>query len=136
MSAAKSMAAKVLKTADELTDAYASGWASGLVNVGDAEFARLRLTIVKDDATSIELRFKVEDQAGTQGFKSFKVAEGVASLDESQIVAADLEATDYVAIDLDLRGVRKLAVEAKKTGGSGTVTLAADILLHSEGAWA
>lgn len=135
MSADKSYDAKVIKASAALTAAYASGWASSLINVGAAQFGRLLLDITKGDATSIELRFVVEDQAGTTGYKSFKVSEGAASLDEVTITASDLGTTDTIAIDLDLRGVRKFAVQAKKTGGTGTVNLAAKLVLHTEAAW-
>lgn len=128
----KTPSAKTIKAEAALTGAY-SGWASEFVGVGQAEFGRLLLDVTKDDATTIELRFLVEEETGDTGYKSFKVSEGVAALDEIQLTAADLDTEDHVSIDLDIRGIKRLKVEAKKTGGSGTVNLAAKLVMHVEG---
>lgn len=119
-----------VKTVAALTTAY-SGWSSDWVELGAAGFGRLLFTIVKDDATSIEVRFLIDDSSIATGYRTYVFNGGSLAPEEATIDTTDLAATDNIAVDLDIRSNRKLKVELKKTGGAGTTTVAATLLLHN-----
>lgn len=113
-----------------LTTSYANGWVSDWISAPLAQYARLLLTLVNDDATSIELKLEVEDSSGTDGFTTLRVTAGVAEVDEiSWEPTAD--ETERVAIQVFVPECRRFRVRAKKTGGTGDVTLTLKYLLDT-----
>jgi len=111
-----------------VTTAYASGWVTSWIDPGLAWFARMLLFVTKADATTIELLLEVEDVDGTDGYETWRISSGAASKDEVTLTAADLGTTHRIALQVDVSDVRRLRLRAKKTGGSGTVTLTAGVV--------
>lgn len=106
-----------------LTDAYASGWASSWISAGGSDLVRLLLTFTTADATTFQLRLLVEDESGTDGFITMRIASGTASVDEVTITPAGASATERYALQVHVPECRRFKVQAKKTGGSGAPTL-------------
>ena len=119
---AKDEAATVLKPAATLTTSY-DGFVSDWFDCRAAEETSFRLDIVKGDATSIQLTFDYADVAQDQAHKGWDV-NGTPSRDEKSFAASGFEATDAIEFPVQTRSVRMIRARAKKTGGTGTVTLA------------
>lgn len=119
--------AAVAKTTANLTTAY-SGWQTGWLDVGQANQVRLLCTLVKDDADSVEFMLEASDSSES-GYPLHKITSGTATLDEVTQATTDLSATDTFALAIDVSDIPFLRVSAKKTGGSGTVSLALNYLV-------
>lgn len=129
----KSRDATVLKAAAALTDTYTDGWVSEWSDLqipgGHATHARLLLDVVKDGATTIELKAEVEDFDGSAGYEVFKIANGDAAVDEIALTCSELGAAHGVAFALLVADARRIRFRAKRTGGDSGTTLAASLLL-------
>lgn len=106
-----------------LTSAYASGWESSWVKAGAAELVRLLCTFTTADATTFQLRLLMEDDSGTDGFITMRLAGGTATIDEISLTPAGASATERYALQVHVPECRHFKVQAKKTGGSGDPTL-------------
>ena len=123
-----SVAADVSPTVTTVATTYSTGtddWVTSWIPCYGLKALALLLDITKDDATTLELKAEAEDKDGTDGYTEFQIgATGAAALDEVNITAADLAATDRVKIEWDVDLATRVRFRFKKTGGSGTVTVA------------
>jgi hypothetical protein len=96
------------------------------------EFAGFLLTIVKDDATSLEFKLEVGDSDAVAATAShwFSVTKATGAIDERTVTGASLATTDYLAVfqDVNLAPYSKVRLRVKKTGGTGTVNVTAHAL--------
>lgn len=116
----------------DLTDAYADGWVSDWISAPLAQYVRLLMTFITEDADSFELRLEVEDGSGTTGYTTLRISSGTATIDEIQITPAAASATETYAVQVFVPDCRRFRVRAKETGaGSTAPTLAIKYVLDS-----
>ena len=115
--------AAVLKAATIVTTTI-TDWVSDWLDVSDAEEVSFQFTIVKSDATSFTFTVEEAPAEGSTGFRTQRVSSGSASDDTLVVTAANLAATDYVAIPWQAKRAARVRVKAIKTGGSGSPTVA------------
>lgn len=117
-------------TVTTLTVAYAAGWESDELDCSGFEDVKLLLTFGGGiDATTVELRTRVTDRDGSVFFTEYDVVAGAPAtvrLDEVQITAAQIAADPTLVVPYSARGVRRMVVQAKRTGGAaGTLQISA-----------
>lgn len=105
---------------------YVTDW---IPNLGRWARGTLWLTLVKADATSIQIEFSTSPDATTIIAKDDEAAAqsaGVVAVTPvvRQYTCANYSSTDYIRVPLDLTDVPYFRVRAYKTGGAGTPTLA------------
>jgi len=119
----KSAAKLEIKALAAVTSAYASGWASGLFDVGGAYAGALLLTIEKGAATAVQVKLTAADRDDDTEYEDWSVdANGNAALVE---VAIALSADVNVRIPLELEGNRRWKLYAKATSPDASTKLAA-----------
>ena len=120
----KVLVAETALAVTALTAAYAAGWETAFVAVGDAKKVRFLLTLVKADATTLEYRLVVEDETGTTDYIELDADGSV----ERALTLANVPDPVSLSVQYDVTDARRVKLQAKITGGAGAPTMAADVI--------
>lgn len=117
------------KAIADLTTAYASGWVSGWIDIGDAKEALLKFIYTHADATTVDFKVEVEDIDGTVGFELWRPSGLTLILDEVKAATSALPKTPAgFGVIVPTISFRRFRVRLKHTGGSGTNRMSMDVL--------
>lgn len=127
----------VTPSVSTVTTSFASGWLSEWAEPGKGKNVRLNFEISKADATSIEIRLEFDDDRDSGGYEVWSYSpDAVANTDSLPlyakrwvITASELPTDGRVTFRYHGRLARRLRLKAKKSGGSGTVTMSASVVV-------
>ena len=102
-----------------------ASYVAGVIDLDTTAHANvgLFLTFIKDDSSSCEILVQTSPDEGVAWFTEGIVSGSDLAKHAISLLSANYDSTDRVSIQVSTPAAHLLRVMAKKTGGSGTVTL-------------